>query len=324
MSSKLSADSINAELSKAGLPEATVLEEPKVEDKVDDTGGSTQSESSTNNTPVIAGTAVGAVVAVLAAVAFVVFRKRRVLSKADLNRALPTEETSSNSGAGARPSLMSDTDDGRPGLSPPAAAASPASSLPRLAENMRGQQLERTHEAQTAEAQRQTAAAQQLVATDQPNAVVGEFRRIVTESAPVTLDSVNVRVDGAEAGAARPATAVEVKTVKAYEMIDFTQSADKVKKDVAFQIRNIKSNAAFTLTSDVGVLETAARPMEAVAVEAVAAAPPDAGRPTAQQAPAALGGFAAGTDYRALARARMAAQFGPADESESDEDIDRL
>jgi len=228
---KLSVENINAQLSKAGLPEAEVLSDPVVSEVLSVPIVSAappppaESEGKSNDMTVIIAAVCAGVGAVVLGAGVCMYRRRRTQSKADL-------ETEGVFPPRATNDLDTDT--------------SGENHMPRLANNMPATQEAITDGNST------------LESADSEQAHVGQYQPIDTHE--VNLDSVVMNLLGNDP-AAILSSPLETVQVRAYELIDFSAPADQVKSSIAQQIRNLNSdtNQAVRATAVHGFM---ARPME--------------------------------------------------------------
>jgi len=222
VANKLSVENINAQLSKVGLPEAEVLSVPIV---YADAPPPAESEDKSNHMTVIVAAVCAGVGAVVLGAGVCMYRRRRTLTKADLE----TEGV-------FPPRSTNDLDTNTSG----------ENHMSRLANNMPASQEAITDGNST------------LESADSEQAHVGQYQPVDTHE--VFLDSVVMNLLGNDPAAILSSPS-ETVPVRAYELIDFSAPADQVKKSIARQIRNlnIDRNQAVRVTADHGFM---ARPTE--------------------------------------------------------------
>jgi len=244
VASQLTVENINAQLSKANLPEAEVLSAAVVQSPA--SAPSDPQGKSSSMTIIIAVVCAG-VAAVVLGVVVLMYRRSRTLTKAELNADRSTVAMGGESvGASQQPSLMSNDPDTATSGENQRSQTPRENRMPRLANAMRA------HQEALADNSGQRAA------TDQ-NTAFGEFHPVATDV--VNLESVVMNLDGDNPTA--PVSPRAAVPVRAYEFIDFSRPAEEVKSTIAEHIKRLNLGNAnnVSMTADTGMFM--ARPIEA-------------------------------------------------------------
>jgi hypothetical protein len=314
MANTLTVEKINAELGKNGLPQAEILDAPKVKQIVKD-----ELEKS-NKTPIIIAAVVSVVLILIAVGACVfVWRRRTTIKKADTHVWTDLAGAqSSPSPQGARasappvPTAATSTNDSEP------AVVLPTPGLPQIAREMREQQQ-----------------------------IVGDYASHAPIP-PTKIDTVLLNVATPRVPTSNTKTPVALSEINP---INFSKPPEEFKSEIAKKIKEVLSKSNISVTAEAGFIHN--RPMEGTAKLIVAPksdpahtsqAIPEAGvdpsytsplfkendsayvdlqSPSAGQtlAPVAcLAQASLGSVPKHASRARLTAMFPPPDDSESSHD----